>query len=200
MNLRHILRSTVTAVILAGAVVVGQGAAPAATKPGEPVLTVVDNTGGQWYGVRAAAVAWSRTPYLRVRFAADCDKPTYCVVLDAWSHQRSGWMGLATPLTPRIAHVQLNTSAFEVEYDDTLTNDQLQQAIVCHELGHVIGLAHPAPATGPRFGCLANSDHQHTTPHPTEADKVLLRAAAANPYTAAWGLLRWNLQNPRTKR
>lgn len=170
------------------------------TRP-EPVLTVVDNTDGRWTGVRAAVRAWGAMPWVRIRPASSCEgAPGYCVVLDAYDHGESGWMGLATPLSDRMAHVQFNTSA---SYAAKYGTDQpdLRRAIACHELAHVLGISHPVqhpdiplPA---RRGCIANSDHAHTDPGPTPADRRLFRAWAQSPWSAASSMLRWEYDQGR---
>jgi hypothetical protein len=190
------IRVMVTAACAAVALSVTASDAHAAPKRPEPVLTVVDNTNGQWSGVRAAVRTWGAMPWVRMRPARTCDDaPGYCVVLDAYDHKDSGWMGLTTPLTARVAHIQLNTSG---DYAARFGTDQpaLRQAIVCHELAHALGIQHPLPTQGKR-GCMANSDHAHTAPGPTAADRRLFRAAAREPWFSPFGMMQWEWMQGR---
>lgn len=152
----------------------------------EVVVHVVDHTNGTW-PVKPAMRAWSKMRGVRFKSATDCtDIRRYCVIVDAWDHQASGWMGLTTYLTRRLSHVQLNDTA---QYHYAAGTRAQRRAIVCHELAHTLGAPHPSESAGV-WGCIANSDHAHTTPKPTRADRALLRQVMANP-GGTWGAFQW---------
>lgn len=153
-----------------------------------PVVTVVDYTGGAW-PVKTAARAWSHPHLLRVIVRDVCEPRTYCVSVVAGSYG-SEWMGGTTHAGPRGALVYLN-DAPEVA---GLTSDPVvRSGVVCHELAHVFGIDHQPPSVG-HWGCIANSDHAHTTAVPSYRDWQLLRASARDPFGAQWGAFRWHAE------
>ena len=150
-------------------------AAPArAQEPAVPVVVIVDNTEGTWNGITQAAQAWEATGRVRFRFRPDCtDVRHYCAVVDAYNQRDSGWVGLTSPLTDRLAHVQLNT--------EQKMSPGYEQAVVCHELGHVLGIDDPGP-DAPRHvaGCIVGTDDRYYWSEPTDADKAELARVIAN--------------------
>jgi hypothetical protein len=144
-------------------------------------ITVVDHTAGTWPGVREVARAWGASRYLQVRVADSCKVRTYCVTVEAAEYGATPWHGQTMPTGLTSATLQLNLS---VPADATL-----QSAVMCHELGHAIGIAHPAEdADRPGVhGCIASTDPSLTVPLPSAADLAQARAIARADFTTMQG-------------
>ena len=162
-------RAAVLVVLFAAAAAVMAPAASAASDRKVVRVTVVDNTAGTWPGVREVVNGWRRSPYVDAKVAAVCRPHTYCVTLEAAAYGATEWHGQTVPTGATSALVQLNTSV--------PADAALQSAVLCHELGHTLGVAHPdADDPTGRWGCIAGTEGGGTTPTPSRADLAQLRA------------------------
>lgn len=137
----------------------------------EAKVTVVDHTAGTWPNVGQVAQAWARSRYVAARVATACKVGTYCVTVEAGEYGDTGWYGATSATGQASALIQLNLS---------YTSDPAQQsAVMCHELGHALGIAHP-DETDPagRVGCIAGTGGEAPGPValPSYADMAQVRA------------------------
>lgn len=183
-----ITRLIVTALLATTAFIAAPVQAATPKQDRRPVVTVIDYTGGTW-PVKTAARAWSHRHLVRVIVRDACEPGTYCVAVVAGNYG-SGWMGNANPAGPRGALVYLNNSP---EVAGFTSDPVVRSGIVCHELAHAFGIDHQPPSVG-QWGCMANSDHAHTTAVPSFRDKRLLRESARDPFGSQWGLFRWHAE------
>lgn len=192
-SIRRAAAATVLAAVVLGTQLAStdSAAAPAAPTPqattaGQAVpVTVVDNASHAWAGVPEAIAGWNVSPLVNITLADACTPGAFCVVVDAFDH-RAQWAGLTTYLAPDLAHVQLDLAALEL-----YPTDADQASVVCHELGHVLGVEHPAPDAPDVAGCIAAPDPGRTTAQASEADLAGLEHPngwGALDQGTAWGL------------
>lgn len=149
------------------------------------LVTVVDRTAGRW-PLADVVTAWSRSRYVDAKLAPRCLPWTYCVIVRAGYYGDTGWAGLTIYRTTLRAAVKLNLTAWG--------DARQRSAVWCHEMGHTLGIAHPAPtANRPGVhGCIASTDATLITPLPSRADLAQLRAIRVGTpqgKPALWGAL-----------
>lgn len=194
MKLRLTVAAAVVGMVVAGgAVGPAPSAAPAAvltatTAHVRPVtrVVVVDDTPGAWAGVGRAIRGWNTSPLIHITRAKSCTPGVYCVYLDAFDQGDTQWLGQTSRLDPWHAHVQFNT-----HYAKT---GREAAAVVCHELGHTLGIPHPTRAEIAHHphvaGCIGGTDPDLTTPAASPADLAALTYVALNPGRGQrWGAL-----------
>lgn len=177
-----------TALLTTAAVVTltPHAAAPGAVRPAaHPVqVSVVDHTHGQWAGLTAAVAGWNQSPYVHLTVTDTCQPGTYCAVVVAGYYGPTTWGAqTSAPTAYSGSIVQVNTYTRPRSFPTTAS----QSAVLCHELGHVLGIPHPdRPATGAR-GCIAGADQNHVTPVASPADLYALARAAHGGPAQPWG-------------
>lgn len=157
----------------------------------EPIqVSVIDRTDGQWSGLAAAVAGWNRSPYVHLTVRPACEPGVPCAVIvvglygpTSWGAQTSApGAGTGASAAYQASLVQLNLSARA-----SFPTASQQSAVLCHELGHVLGIPHPTNHRAPVRGCIAGSDQNHVTPVASDADlKALFLARNGGP-AQAWG-------------
>jgi predicted Zn-dependent protease len=150
---------------------------PAPRTDNRAQVTVVDMLNGQWAGLEDAVAGWNQSPYVHLTVSNTCDLATWCVTIVAGAYGDTGW-GAATGLPTngtRYTMTRVNLSALP-----SFPTTADQTAVLCHELGHVLGIAHPLPGTSPKVhGCIAATSHDNTTPVVSAADLAALALVRA---------------------
>lgn len=150
---------------------------PQRAEAARPVVTVVivDQTNGTWPGIHEAADGWGTSKRIDVVYRSSCvnRKLRYCIVVTAKDMGKIDRYGQAVKTGYTSARVELNT-AYAYDYAN---HALLMERVVCHEIGHALGIGH-ADAAG-AVGCIAakETDHANMTPTPSSADLAQLRAA-----------------------
>lgn len=102
----------------------------------QPRVVVVDQTGGSWAGVARAAKSWDASEHVTVTVARKCDPAAYCVVFQHPAEYDRDWLGWWQPVARHVSTVQLNLS------HEGAGVPLAQRWVVCHELGHALGIEH----------------------------------------------------------
>lgn len=169
--------------VLTSSPVQSSAPAPTAANVVRPVqVSVVDETHGQWPGLRGALVGWNASPYVHLRLADACTPGVYCTVVRAGAYGLTSW-GAQTlaPSAVAVTVVRLNLSY-------SYAGPDWSAAVACHELGHALGVDHPAKDADPvASGCIAGSSADRTTPTASADDLAALYRAYAGVTAQGWG-------------
>lgn len=141
--------------------------ADAATGGPQPrQVTVVDHTYGKWDGLQWAINGWNYSPYVHLTIRDHCDPDTLCVIVRTMLLDSRRLKAITTPLEDNLTLITVDTAP-SPRYD---TYPE-QASVMCHELGHALGLAHPRHIVG-AGGCFAGG---HTvTPSASPDDLRML--------------------------
>lgn len=173
VNLSRVLLLVVVAVaLLAGGRPVGDTtttAHPTAARTVQPVrVVVVDHTHG-WRGVSAAVAGWNRSPYVHLIQRRACVPGVFCVVLVAGDYGSTDWVARTHQPVHGRSLVQVNLA----HAPQSGTTDLWPTAVVCHELGHALGVAHSEGSNSAR-GCIAATDAGNVTATASDDDLLAL--------------------------
>ena len=108
--------------------------------PSQPALVVdlVDETRAAW-PVRAASGRW-KTAHVRYTMTRACRSDRSCVIVREGVFGATGWDGLTSAIP---GAMNTFTSPVIILLNDSyLLTGTIRRAVVCHELGHALGLDH----------------------------------------------------------